>query len=69
VDQFDRALTRVLMEALRRGLVRQRRGKPRDGDGFLQAPALARDARAGLVVGLAAAVVCVAALARLLRAG
>jgi hypothetical protein len=75
VDQFDRALTRVVAGAVRRGLARQRRGKPRLDvmamDFSKPLPARETPVPAGVVVGLVVAVGCVAALvlASLLRAG
>jgi hypothetical protein len=75
VDQFDRALTRVVAGAVRRGLARQRRGKPRLDVMAMDfsRPLPARETRipGGVIIGLVVAVGCFAALllARLLRAG
>lgn len=75
MDQFDRALTRLVAGGLRRGLARQRRGRPRLDVMALDfsKPLPVRETRipAGVVVGLVVAAGCFAALvlASLLRAG
>jgi hypothetical protein len=75
MDQFDRALTRLVAGSLRRGLARQRRGRPRKDVMAMDfsKPLPTRETRlpAGVVVGLLVALGCFTALAlaSLLRAG
>ena len=75
MDQFDRALTRLVAGAVRRGLARQRRGKPRLDVMAIDfsRPLPERETRVptAVVVGLVVAAGCVAALvlSTLLRAG